>query len=86
MRGIALDTLLTEGIDLLTIDLEGGEFAILPGSQRVQQLKVVVGEVHAAPGSAEVGVVLEVFEDFEITTNEPGPGVVYTLFRATQRT
>ena len=71
-------------VDLVKIDVEGAEFDVLPGSERLAEVATVVGEVHAPPGTPESVALLATLTGFVVTTNEPGEDVPFTVFRATR--
>ena len=82
--GQALDELLAGDVDLMKVDIEGGEFDILPASERLPSLRAVLGEIHAPPHSADAERLLALFEDFEVRSTEPDPagGQFATVFSA----
>jgi FkbM family methyltransferase len=71
VEGVPLDTLLGGGVDLMKIDIEGGEFDVLPGSQRLGDVGAVLGEIHSPPGSAESEQVLALFGGCEVESTPP---------------
>jgi FkbM family methyltransferase len=82
--GLALDDLLARyNADVVKMDVEGAEFAVLPASRRLQSLLAVVGELHAKPESHEVAEVLRLFDGFVVTsTPEHDDWQPFTLFAA----
>jgi FkbM family methyltransferase len=76
----SLDDLLAVGADMVKLDIEGAEFDVLPASRRLREARVVVGEIHAPPGSAEAAQLLATLEGFDVTIS--GGGDDYTIFRA----
>jgi FkbM family methyltransferase len=84
--GVPLDELLAPGdVDLLKVDIEGGEFDVLPSSRRLRDVAVVIGEIHATPGSAEADALLAVFEGYDVRSTQFDPSWQwehYTLFTA----
>ena len=84
VAGVAFDDLLIRHqADVVKIDVEGAEFAVLPASQRLTSLLAVVGEIHARPGSREADAVLALFDDFTVTsTPEHENGQPFTVFSA----
>lgn len=88
--GQALDELLANDVDLMKVDIEGGEFDILPASERLPSLRAVLGEIHAPPRSADAERLLALFEDFEVLSTEPDPAgeqyaTVFSAVRAPQQ-
>lgn len=84
--GVPLDDLLATGdVDLVKIDIEGGEFQLLPRSARLREVAVVMGEIHATPGSPEADRLLEVFEGYDVESTQFDPTWEwehFTLFTA----
>jgi FkbM family methyltransferase len=78
---MTLDQLLSGPVDLMKVDIEGAEFEALPGCSRLSNASVVIGELHAKPGSALVDDALELFEGFDVACRPDGTGA-HTLFRA----
>jgi FkbM family methyltransferase len=80
---ISLDRLLAEPVDVLKMDIEGAEFDVLPGCERLSSVKTVVGEIHAEPGTPASEGLLSQFMDFDVESE--GDGVGHTLFKAFRR-
>jgi FkbM family methyltransferase len=81
---VALDDLLDDDVDMIKIDVEGAEFDIMPASRRLRSARIVVGEIHAPPGSPEAEALLATLEGFDITTNS-GDDDRFTVFQAVRR-
>ncbi len=66
VESVALDTALTRlgiaDVDLMKIDVEGGEGAILRGFHGLQRVRMIVGELHGQPACDEVLGLLAAFE------------------------
>ncbi|MBE2317978.1 FkbM family methyltransferase [Solirubrobacter sp. CPCC 204708] len=88
VAAVTLDELIADGgADLVKIDIEGGEFDVLPASRRLAEVPVVLGEIHAAPGTPEAEAVLALFEGAELVSTDPGPANSQwtTVFSAVRR-
>ena len=79
---VTLDSLLLDSVDLVKISIEGAEFDILPTCERLDQVSHVVVEAQAAPGTPRSLKLLESLESFDVSSNQPGPLVRFTLFEA----
>jgi len=79
---VTLDSLLLDSVDLVKISIEGAEFDILPTCERLDQVSHVVVEAQAAPGTPRSIKLLESLEGFDVSSNQPGPLVRFTLFEA----
>lgn len=81
---VHLDELLGPGADVLKIDIEGAEFEVLPDAQRLNQVKAVLGEIHAAPDAEETQRILALFEGCETASTPADPEAVQysTVFKA----
>lgn len=79
---LALDDLLADPVDLMKLDIEGGEFVAIPASARLRNAAVIVGEIHAEPETQEARRLLDSFEGFAVSAEGDGSG--HTLFRATR--
>jgi len=88
VAGLALDDLLAPGVDLMKIDIEGGEFEVLPVSSRLADVRTIIGEIHAPPGSEEVRQLLALLPGREIETTplDPAWPAIYTVFSAVRQT
>ncbi|MBE2317975.1 FkbM family methyltransferase [Solirubrobacter sp. CPCC 204708] len=72
--GFPLDEVLAAGdVDILKVDIEGGEFDVLPASERIRDVALVMGEIHATPGTPEADQVLAVFKDFDVRSTQFDP-------------
>ena len=78
-----LDSLLgeigVERVDLMKVDIEGGEFVALPGFAGLQYVDAIVGEVHPSErhSVADLDAILE-----EFTTDLPRTATEPTVFKA----
>jgi len=79
---VTLDSLLLGSVDLVKISIEGAEFDILPTCERLDEVSHVVVEAQAAPGTPRSIKLLESLESFDVSSNQPGPLVRFTLFKA----
>jgi len=79
---VTLDSLLLDSVDLVKISIEGVEFDILPTCERLDQVSHVVVEAQAAPGTPGSIKLLESLKGFDVSSNQPGPLVRFTLFKA----
>ena len=80
---VTLDSLLLDSVDLVKISIGGGaEFDILPACERLDQVSHVVVEAQAAPGTPRSIKLLESLDGFDVSSNQPGPLVRFTLFKA----
>ena len=80
---VTLDSLLLDSVDLVKISIGGGaEFDILPTCERLDEVSHVVVEAQAAPGTPRSIKLLESLESFDVSSNQPGPLVRFTLFKA----
>lgn len=77
---ISLDRLLAEPVDVLKLDIEGAEFDVVPGSERLSSVRVVVGEIHAEPDSRAAEGLLSELTEFNVEAEGDGAG--HTIFRA----
>jgi FkbM family methyltransferase len=82
---VAFDELVGSGVDLVKIDVEGEEFNVIPASRRLGEVAAIVGEVHARPDSPESEQLLSHLSGFDVTINDPGPRVHFTVFHAVRR-
>jgi len=78
---VALDHLLEQPVDLLKIDIEGAEFEALANCSRIGNARVIVGEIHANPGTRAAQQALGALEGFDVDSRPDGTGL-HTLFRA----
>jgi FkbM family methyltransferase len=87
VEGIPLDELLAESPpDLVKIDIEGGEFDVLPTSERLAEVETVLGEIHAPPESPDSDRLLALFEGCELSSTRRDPAIsqastVFSAFR-----
>jgi FkbM family methyltransferase len=72
--GVTLDELLSAAAcDLVKLDVEGGEFDVLPGSQRLYAVPMVMGEIHATPGTEAAERLLARFSGYAIESTPFDP-------------
>lgn len=83
---VRLDDLIDDTVDLVKIDIEGGEFDAIPASRALPQVPTIIGEIHAPPRSAESRALLRHLDSHDITTNDDPPEQNFTVFRAMRRT
>ena len=84
--GVSLDDLLRDGdVDLVKLDIEGGEFDVLPGSTLVGDVQVVLGEIHARADDAQTRELLGLLSDHEISLAPPDKDEWCTIFSAVRR-
>ena len=86
VEGVPLDELLDGGVDLMKIDIEGGEFDVLPASRRLASVGAVIGELHAPPGTEPAERLLGLFRGWHVDSTAPNPAVpqystVFTALR-----
>ncbi|MBE2317981.1 FkbM family methyltransferase [Solirubrobacter sp. CPCC 204708] len=80
VAAVQLDDLIGEaGADLLKIDIEGGEFDVLPATTRLRDVVSVFGEIHADPDDERTRALLALFDGYDVTSTPPTPGA--TLWR-----
>lgn len=85
VTAVAFDDLLAEDFDFIKIDIEGAEFEILADSSRIAGVSTIIGEIHAAPGTPRSEALLRGLRStFAVTTNAPGRGAPFTVFKATR--
>ena len=84
--GATLDELL-DGVDTVKMDVEGAEFDILPASDRLGEVRAILGEIHAPPRTPESERMLALLADFEVQSTEPDPAIPQysTVFSAVRR-
>jgi FkbM family methyltransferase len=83
VEAVTLDSLLLDSVDLVKISVGGGaEFDILPACERLDQVRHVMVEAQAAPGTPRSNELLESLESFDVSSNQPGPLIRHTLFKA----
>lgn len=80
---LPLDALLDRPADLVKVDIEGGEFDVLPAATRLDRVRAVVGEVHAPPDAAETQRLFEALDGFDI--HAEAAKHVFTMFTAHRR-
>lgn len=78
---VTLDDLLQDEVDLLKIDVEGAEFEALPSATKLANAVVIVGEIHALPGSPDSERILGLLDGFDV---ELGTSY-WTVFTARRR-
>ena len=81
---ITLDELLDKPVDLVKMDLEGAEFDVLPAARRLTQMRALICELHAAPGTAASRRVLDRLDGFEVSIDVEHSDP-FTLFTAVRR-
>jgi FkbM family methyltransferase len=76
-EAVTLDSIVEElgRVDILKIDIEGGEYEVLRGCRSLDRVGCIVGEVHAIPGETSERLFAEL-EGFEVVaaTVEDGQG------------
>jgi FkbM family methyltransferase len=86
VRGRKLDTLLDDldlkVVDLLKIDIEGGEF-VLTESRRLADVRVIIGELHDRGSSEHRARFFSAFDGFDLSVR--GGIGEHTTFLATRR-
>ncbi|MDX6655223.1 MAG: hypothetical protein QOH62_16 [Solirubrobacteraceae bacterium] len=81
---VRLDDLLDEDVDLLKIDVEGSEFAVLPRSRKLGRVEMIVGELHAPHDDARTIGILELLRathDVRITSPLTGDNITFLATR-----
>ncbi len=74
-----LDDLLDVPVDIVKLDIEGGEFGALGAATRLDRARAVIGELHALPEAPEVERILRLFDSCEVVA---APAKEATLFQA----
>jgi FkbM family methyltransferase len=84
VEGVPLDDLLRgSDVDLVKIDIEGGEFDVLPESHGVAEVEAVLGEIHAPPGTPDAERLLALFSGHIVQIAPPEwSGGAHTVFSA----
>jgi FkbM family methyltransferase len=81
--GIPLDVLIERTRpDLVKVDVEGAEFDVLPAWQRLREVDVVMGEIHAGPATAQTRELLRAFDRHELVRTPDYAQVESTVFSA----
>lgn len=87
VRRLGLDELLGrlgwDDVDVLKIDIEGDEYALL-SDPSIEKAGVIVGELHAAAAPSGFRGLTEELPGFEVTHGSPAKAEV-TMFRAVRR-
>ncbi len=63
-------SLFQEPIDLLKIDIEGAEFDVLESSKKLDQIKMIVGEIHPDKANKNVTSIIESLRNTHEIMNE----------------
>jgi FkbM family methyltransferase len=79
---VTLDSLLSDPVDLVKVDIEGAEFDVLPSCERLDRVSAMVGEIHSRPETSRSIDLLKRLDGFEVETNDPTPRDRFTIFRA----
>jgi FkbM family methyltransferase len=84
VEGVRLDDLLAEApTDVVKLDIEGGEFDALPASRLIADVPVLLGEIHAPPGTPESERLLGLWPEHTIRLAPPEwSGGWFTVFSA----
>jgi FkbM family methyltransferase len=85
VEGIPLDDLLG-GVDLVKLDIEGGEFDVLPASRLLSSVPVMLGEIHAPASDPRTQGLLDLLPGHDVDLAPPDKDEWCTIFTAVRRT
>jgi FkbM family methyltransferase len=87
VEGRTLDSLLEglglDEVDVLKVDIEGGEFEAFRGSHSLERIRVIVGEFHDEGAADGRNSLFQMLHDFEIVVREDGG--THGIFLAVKR-